>query len=84
VKYNICGLNREQCGTVYVDRKGNSVVQYMWTGQGTVWYSKCGPNRERCGTVYVNQIGNILYQNRENYVVESFINSTLNFTLVGY
>jgi len=35
VWYSICGPNREQCGTVYVDRTGNSVVQYMWTEQGT-------------------------------------------------
>ena len=49
--YSVCGLDREQCGTVYedwtreecgrvyVNWTGNSVVQCMWTGQGTVWYS---------------------------------------------
>ena len=26
------------------------MVQFMWTVQGTVWYSLCGLDREQCGT----------------------------------
>jgi len=47
---------------VYVDWTGNSVVQFMWTGQGTLWYSVCGLNRVECGTVYVDWIWNSVVQ----------------------
>jgi len=33
VRYSVCGPKREQCGTVYVDRR--------------MRYSVCGPNREQ-------------------------------------
>jgi len=37
VWYSVWGLDKEECGTVYVDRTGNSVVQFMWIGQVAVW-----------------------------------------------
>jgi hypothetical protein len=55
--------NREQCGTVYVDRTGNSVCGPNREQCGTVYVDRtgnsvCGPNREQCGTVYVDRTGN--------------------------
>jgi len=38
------------------------VIQCMWTGQGTVWYSVCGLVREQCDTVYVDWSGNSVVQ----------------------
>jgi len=36
VWHSECGLEIKQCGTVYVDRTGNRVVQCIWTELGTV------------------------------------------------
>jgi len=38
------------------------VVQFMWTEQGTMWWSLCGLNREHCGTVDVDPTENSVEQ----------------------
>jgi len=48
---------REECGRVYVNWTGNSVVQCMWTGQGRDGQSIFELDREQCGTVYVDWTG---------------------------
>jgi len=37
-------------------------VYFMWTGQGTAWYSLCGLDREQCSTVHVDWTGNSVVQ----------------------
>ena len=62
VWYSVCGLDREQFGTVYVDQTGNVVVQCMWTGQGTLWYSIFEPDKEQRGSLYVDWTWNCVVQ----------------------
>jgi len=46
-------------GTLNIE---NSLVQWMWTEQRTVWYSGCELNREQCGTVCVEWTWNSVVQ----------------------